>query len=408
MKPPFRCFDGKAQPGEAFWNFRSANETGGDPELEFYGVISEFSWLDDDISPRKFKDELTRVGQGKPITVRIDSPGGDPIAASTISAIISSYPGKVTAQIDGQASSAAVMVALAASHIRIMDSAYMMIHDPAVSVFLAALNVETLSRLVTALQSVKQGLVQSYAARTGQPVEKLAQMMNDTTWMNAQEAVDLHFADEIVTSGQKRPARKFENVLRNFEHVPSALLNAAEEPIEESSEPEEIPTAEPVEENPAPGSQAAPDGTEDQPAETPLAAPKLALEAKRNKQIKGATMYVRELLNKRANLVAEAQALMDKADGENRDFNDEERTRFTAIVGQVDQPGEIQALDDQIERIEGEREQLRAKAERKFSSREPIKPEPPAPSKNMTRAEFDALSPADQAAFVRGGGMITD
>ena len=400
---PIRCFEGKAQPGDPFWQFVAKGDD--DTELQFYGVISEYSWLNDEISPRKFREELERVGQGKPITLRIDSPGGDPIAASAISAIISSYPGKVTAQIDGQASSAAVLVALAASRIRVMDTAYMMVHDPAVSVFMAALDIETLSHLHTSLQSIKAGMVAAYAARTGLSEKQLNQMLTDETWMSAQEAVDFGFADEIVKGGQKRSAKKFENVLRNFEHVPPALLNMAEEP-EEASEGDEPPVAEPIE--PDEAGQAVPGGTEDGPAEDPLAAPKLALQYKRVVSKQGVTMYMRELIQKRSTLVAEADTLVKQADGEGRDFTAEERARFVAILGEGETPGEIGALDAQIEQIEGERERLRAAAEKKFSDRQTNKPEPSAPGNTMKRGEFVALSPADQAAFVRNGGKITD
>lgn len=72
---PIRCFDGNAQPHEAFWRMRNAAETGGDPEIELYGVISEYSWFDDDITPKMFKDDLYKLGNGGPITVRIDFAG---------------------------------------------------------------------------------------------------------------------------------------------------------------------------------------------------------------------------------------------------------------------------------------------------------------------------------------------
>jgi len=416
MKPtPFRCFEGKAQPHEAFWTFRAANETGGEPTLDFYGVISEWSWLDDEITPKKFKDELNRVGQGGPLIVRIDSPGGDPVAASAIASIISSYPGKVTAQIDGQASSAAVMVALAASHIRIMDSAYMMIHDPRINIFMAALDAETMTRLIATLQSIRGGMAQSYATRTGLSEEKISQMMNDETWMSAQEAVDFHFADEILVSGQKRPVRKFESLLKGYEHVPAALLSLAGELENDDAAEETLPVETVEDEATIEQPQAALDGAEGEQTEvdeqtpsTPLAFAKVALARLKNFQSKGATMFLRESIKKRSDLLAEAESLVALADKEGRDFTDEERARFVAIMGEGETIGEIGALDTQIEQIEGEREQLRAAAEKKFSNRQTQKPEPPAPGKTMKRGEFEALSPADQFAFVRGGGKIED
>lgn len=232
-KTPIRCFEGNAKPHESFWKFRDAAETGGDAELEFYGVISEYSWFEDDITPKKFKDDLYKAGNGGPVTLKINSPGGDVIAASVIRSIMSEYPGEITTRIDGIAASAAVIVAMAGKNIRIMDSAYMMIHDPAVVIFLASLDIETLGKLRDDLKSIKQGIVQTYAGKTGLPEEKLSKMMADETWMSAQEAVRFGFADEVISGGQKSTNQfsnlAFVNALQTYVNVPQALLQRAED-----------------------------------------------------------------------------------------------------------------------------------------------------------------------------------
>src|SRR3990172_9151167 len=123
-KEPIRCFEGSAQPHEAFWRVRDAFETeNGEAEVELYGVISEYSWFDDDVTPKMFKEDLARIGAGGPITIRINSCGGDVIAASVMRTIIKEYPGQVTVKIDGIAASAAVVVALAGDRILIQDTA---------------------------------------------------------------------------------------------------------------------------------------------------------------------------------------------------------------------------------------------------------------------------------------------
>ena len=63
------------------------------------GVIAEDSWFDDDVTPALFKDELN-AGTGD-ITLWINSPGGDCVAAAQIFNMLSEYPGKVTVKIDG-------------------------------------------------------------------------------------------------------------------------------------------------------------------------------------------------------------------------------------------------------------------------------------------------------------------
>lgn len=245
---PIRCFEGNAEPHQPFWKFvDSAQSESGLTELEFDGVISEFSWMGDEITPKLFKDQLYEMGKGGPVMIKLNSPGGDVIAASKIRSILTDYPGPVTARIDGMAASAAVAVVMAANRVKIMDSAYMMIHDPSVVVFLAALDIELLGSLHDELKSIKDGLVPIYAQRTGLSEDKLSRMMSKETWMSAREAVELGFADEVVTAGQKnkKPANvAFVNCLQNFANVPPAVMQAIEDvplqPQEEPSDPEAV------------------------------------------------------------------------------------------------------------------------------------------------------------------------
>jgi ATP-dependent Clp protease protease subunit len=239
MPNPIRCFDGNAKPHEAFWRVRNAAETGGETELEFYGVISEYSWLEDDITPKRFKDSLYKAGNGGPITVRIDSPGGDVIAASVIRSIMSDYPGVITVRVDGLCASAAVIVAMAGEKVYMMDTAYMMIHDPSVMVMFAALDIETLDRLLASLKSIKTGIADTYASKTGMSVEKVERLMKDETWMSAREAVSMGFATEVIEGGQKQQSTNaltnmaFVNALKSYANVPQALLPSKEEPVDE-------------------------------------------------------------------------------------------------------------------------------------------------------------------------------
>jgi ATP-dependent Clp protease protease subunit len=210
----------------------------GQTEMELYGVISEYSWFDDDITPKKFKDDLYKMGGGGPVLLKIDSPGGDVIAASVMRSIMTEYPGEITTRIDGMAASAAVIVAIAGQTVKIMDSAYMMIHDPAVVVFFAALDIEMLGKLRDDLRSIKDGIVPVYAARTGMDEGKIARMMANETWMSAREAVDYGFADEVIQGGQKAQNRfanvAFVNALHTYINVPPALLSSDVEPVDDT------------------------------------------------------------------------------------------------------------------------------------------------------------------------------
>lgn len=241
---PIRCFEGNAQPHEPFWAFRDSAE-GKDPEMELYGYISEYSWFDDEVSPKMFKDDLYKFGKGGPITIRMNSYGGDVVAASIMNNIIRDYPGQVTVQIDGVAASAATIVAVAGDQIRIQETAYFMIHDPSMIFFMAQINLEDMTRMAESLKAVKEGIVNAYESKTGLSRSRLAKLMTDETWMDAQKAVDLGFADEVIQPAQKAiqipQNTAVVNALSNYRNVPPALLAAIQsedvEPEAASSEP---------------------------------------------------------------------------------------------------------------------------------------------------------------------------
>jgi ATP-dependent Clp protease protease subunit len=242
MKPsPIRCFDGNAKPYEPFWAFRNAAESeSGETEIEFYGPISEFLWWGDEISPKLFKEQLYAKGGGQPVTVRLNSPGGDLIAASVIRATMVDYPGRITVKVDGLAASAAVMVAMGGDVIKIQVSAYMMIHEAAVGL-LGYFNVATLKDLIDELKVINNGIVEAYAARTKMESGKLNKMMSDETWMTASEAVSFGFADEIISGPNKQTSQaaaqvtNYVNQLKStYVNIPSALLSEVQEPAPEN------------------------------------------------------------------------------------------------------------------------------------------------------------------------------
>ena len=87
-----------------FWNW-IRDETNPDARiLRLEGAIAEESWFDDEVTPAAFKAELTS-GSG-PITVWINSPGGDCVAAAQIYNMLMDYPADVTVRIDGIAAGA--------------------------------------------------------------------------------------------------------------------------------------------------------------------------------------------------------------------------------------------------------------------------------------------------------------
>ena len=180
-----------------FWNWTNQAPTETEPEqriLTLNGTIAEESWFDDDITPQLFREELN-AGSGD-ITVWINSPGGDCVAAAQIYNMLMDYRGSVTVKIDGIAASAASVIAMAGTRVLVSPVSMMMIHNPAT---MAMGDAAEMQKAIAMLDEVKESIINAYEIKTGMSRAKLSHLMDAETWMDAHTAVDMGFADEIMT-----------------------------------------------------------------------------------------------------------------------------------------------------------------------------------------------------------------
>lgn len=189
-----------------FWNWKSrktlnqANEEVAERVLELHGTIAEESWFDDDVTPQIFKDELN-AGSGD-ITVWINSPGGDCVAAAQIYNMLTQYKGNVTVKIDGIAASAASVIAMAGNTVLMSPVSMMMIHNPATVAFGDHAEMQ---KAIDMLAEVKESIINAYVIKTGLTRAKLSHLMDAETWMDANKAIELGFADDIITRAETKP-----------------------------------------------------------------------------------------------------------------------------------------------------------------------------------------------------------
>ena len=177
-----------------FWQVK--NEVNGNSEILLYGPIAgERSWWGDEVTPRSFAEDLESLN-GKDVTVRINSGGGDVFAAHAIHNQLIAYKGKVTVVIDGLAASAATIIAVAGDRIIMPSNALFMIHNPAIGLS-DYYGVEELAKAVDALNAIKDSIVAAYRKRCKVSAEELAAMMDAETWMSAAECLEKGFVDEI-------------------------------------------------------------------------------------------------------------------------------------------------------------------------------------------------------------------
>ena len=179
-----------------FWKWKNqTNQKEQTPERTLFlnGTIAEESWFDDDVTPQLFRDELN-AGSGD-ITVWINSPGGDCIAAAQIYNMLMEYKGNVTVKIDGIAASAASVIAMAGTKVCVSPVSMMMIHNP---MTVAMGNTGEMQKAIEMLDEVKESIINAYEIKTGISRAKISHLMDAETWMDANSAVEMGFADEIL------------------------------------------------------------------------------------------------------------------------------------------------------------------------------------------------------------------
>jgi len=184
-----------------FWEIK--NEADSDSaELLLYGEITSDANLwrniipdDPSASADTFARDLKAL-DGKELTLRINSPGGDVFQAQAMYSLLKAYKGKVKCYIDGICASAATLVACAADSITMPDNAIFMIHNPAVGVC-DWLQPDDVVKLQNSLQASVTTSVNVYKAKTGLEEAKIKELMDAESWLTAQEAKEYGFVDEI-------------------------------------------------------------------------------------------------------------------------------------------------------------------------------------------------------------------
>ena len=212
-----------------FWNW--TNQTDNPKEngrtLFLNGTIADESWYDDDVTPQLFKNDLYN-GSGD-VTVWLNSPGGDCVAAAQIYNMLKEYPGNITIKIDGIAASAASLIAMAGDEVLMSPVSMMMIHNPMTA---AIGNADDMQKAAAMLDEVKDSIINAYELKTGLSRAKLAHLMDDETWMNAVKAVELGFADGILYRDSDKEDEK------NDDNKTDGEPNTKTEPDEEKEKPQ--------------------------------------------------------------------------------------------------------------------------------------------------------------------------
>lgn len=134
------------------------------------------------------------------LTVVINSGGGSVFSASEIYTSLKSFKGKVNVEIVGIAASAASVIAMAGTAISMSPTAQLMIHNASTVAFGDYREMDDTSGF---LQNVNNSIINAYTKKTGKSVDELKSMMDEETWMTAQQALEHGFIDAIMFEDER-------------------------------------------------------------------------------------------------------------------------------------------------------------------------------------------------------------
>lgn len=187
-----------------WFEVKNISETEG--EIRVYGEICKWAWEEfGETSAVTFTKELSSLKNVKKINLRVNSPGGDVYEALAIYNELKRFSNEneieVVAYIDGLAASAASFLILAAKKVIMGIGTTVMIHNP--SVFLGRIGSDEMRKTADYLDKVRDNILDIYMTKCKLTREEVLNYMNAEKWFNANEAVEVGFADEIITYSQE-------------------------------------------------------------------------------------------------------------------------------------------------------------------------------------------------------------
>lgn len=223
------------------------------PKIRVKGPIvsNDEKWIYDwfgieAVSPADIDAQLEAAG-GEEVELEINSGGGDVYAGAEIYTALKQYSGNSIAKIVGIAASAASVLAMGAKKILISPPAQMMVHNVWTR---AEGDYREMEHEAVVLKGWNKSIANAYALKTGMEMGELLKLMNNTTWLTAQDAVKMGFADEIMfDEGAKLAAsttmagmlpQEVVNKIRNM--IKAEALKQEQQPAEPAPETQDPPT----------------------------------------------------------------------------------------------------------------------------------------------------------------------
>ena len=176
-----------------FYSFSDVKDNSAD--IHIYGDIVSYEWYEQDVSSFGFKKELDALGEVSELNVHINSYGGSTIEGLAIYNLLKQHKAKVNVFIDGIAASAASVIAMAGDRIMMPKTSILMIHN---CWTYTMGNSKELRKTADDMDKIATAYKAAYLSKINITEDKLEELLEEESYLTAQECIDMGFADEII------------------------------------------------------------------------------------------------------------------------------------------------------------------------------------------------------------------
>ena len=220
-----------------FWECKqSANQN--EADVFIFGEIVSFKWDDTDTTAASFQKDLKELGEVSQINLHINSPGGSVFEGIAIGNMLRQHKARVVAHVDALSASIASVIVASCDEVIMPENSMLMIHNPWT---ISMGNAKELRKQADDLDKIAESSVVTYLAKAGEKLteEKIKQIMDEETWMSAQEAYNYGLCD-VVESANQVTASISQKLFETYQKVPEKLLDSRQEDSRDQEKIEKI------------------------------------------------------------------------------------------------------------------------------------------------------------------------
>ncbi|USK47216.1 head maturation protease, ClpP-related [Cytobacillus oceanisediminis] len=202
-----------------------ASDDGKSADIFIYGEITKYAWEEyGEVSSINFKNELDQLGNDvETINLYINSPGGSVFEAMAIIAMLHRHPAKIISHIDGVAASCASVIPMISDKVIMPANSLMMIHHAMTG---AWGNAAQLRKAADDVERISQSMCQYYLDKAGDKLDSdtLSGMLEEDTWLTAEQALEYGLCDEIITANNAVAYAFDDKWVKQYKNVPKQLM----------------------------------------------------------------------------------------------------------------------------------------------------------------------------------------